>query len=123
MSDAKFTPGPWSYRPYEFDDWGVVRAPVTEQGQSLGGIICQARDPQITRESGLARHRAAKTDPWEANARLIAAAPELFDEAIKARAAFRTALADYEPGSSAHNVIAARIDTLDAAIAKALGNA
>jgi hypothetical protein len=71
----KFTPGPWAYRPAEGDDWGIVRAPVTEQGQWAGGIICQARDPEALDQLTLARHREAKTDPWEANARLIAAAP------------------------------------------------
>lgn len=71
------TPGPWSYRPSPEDDWGTVRAPVTEQGRLYGGIICQARDPEALDPLTLAAHREAKTDPWEANARLIAAAPEL----------------------------------------------
>ena len=75
----KFTPGPWAYRPHEHDDWGIVRAPVTEQGQFMGGIICQARDPEALGETTLALHRAHGTDPWEANARLIAAAPGLVE--------------------------------------------
>ncbi len=73
----KYTPGPWAYRPAEHDDWGIVRAPVIEQGQWTGGIICQARDPEVLDQITLAKHREAKTDPWEANARLIAAAPEM----------------------------------------------
>lgn len=64
------TPGPWHYRNHEYDDWGIVRA-------ERGGIICQARDPEVLDEEQLNQHRVAKTDPWEANARLIAAAPEL----------------------------------------------
>jgi len=66
------TPGPWSYRQSEYDDWGTVRS-------ASGGFICQAHDPDIWSGEQLARHRAAKTDPWEANARLIAAAPELLE--------------------------------------------
>ncbi|WP_144423516.1 hypothetical protein [Sphingopyxis sp. 113P3] len=61
-----------------------MRAPVTEQGRLLGGIICQARDPEACDEVTLAAHREAKTDPWEANARLIAAAPELLAAANEA---------------------------------------
>lgn len=72
MSDiAKFTPGPWAYRPELHDDWGVVRA-----GRFW---ICQAKDPNVCSDEQLAQHRAAKTDPWEANAHLIAAAPELYE--------------------------------------------
>jgi hypothetical protein len=65
------TKEPWAYRPHEDDDWGIIRAPVTEQGQWLGGVICQARDPERLGESELAAARAAKVDPWEANARRI----------------------------------------------------
>ena len=69
------TPGEWLYRPLEFDDWGIVRA-----GRS---IICQARDPRASSEEALSEYRHAGTDPWEANARFIAAArtaiPALLD--------------------------------------------
>ena len=50
-------------------------------------------------------------------------APELLEAAIQARAALRTVLADYEPGSVPHGVVQSRIATLDAAIAKARGGA
>jgi hypothetical protein len=42
------------------------------------GLICQARYPYYS-EAELDEHRRNKTDPWEANARLIAAAPELLE--------------------------------------------
>lgn len=68
MSD-KWTPGPWSYRPELHDDWGTVRAG--------NGFICKAKDPNVWHELELATHRKNKTDPWEANARLISAAPDM----------------------------------------------
>lgn len=52
---SEFTPGPWSYRSKEDDDWGIVRGPD-------GWVIAQAR----------------AGDPYGANARLIAAAPDLY---------------------------------------------
>lgn len=71
--DQTHTPGPWLYRSREHDDWGVVRI-------EDGGFICQAKDPRTAwNESVFAAHRIANTDPWEANARLIAAAPELLE--------------------------------------------
>src|SRR3546814_10767102 len=39
----------------------------------------QARDPYALDDVTLNAHRRAKTDPWEANARLIAAAPDLLE--------------------------------------------
>ena len=39
---AAHTPGPWHYRPMEFDDWGIVRA-------YDGGFI-------VARAGGRARH-------------------------------------------------------------------
>jgi hypothetical protein len=76
MTD-KHTPGPWSYRSQPHDDWGVVRA-----GRF---IICQARDPDVYESADLDAHRRAKTDPWEANARLIAAAPDLLSACAAAK--------------------------------------
>jgi hypothetical protein len=53
----------------EFDDWGWVRA------RNGGEIV--ARAGGFASEEEQARHRTAGTDPYEANARLIAAAPDL----------------------------------------------
>jgi hypothetical protein len=58
------TLGPWSYRSQPLDDWGIVRV-----GRF---VICQARDPNVLDGVDLAAHRRAGTDPWEANAQLIA---------------------------------------------------
>ena len=76
MEKPKFTPGPWAYSPRKFDDWGVVRGPVVDDWGPV--LICQAKDPSKLDEATLSAHRADGKDPWEANARLIAAAPDLY---------------------------------------------
>ena len=70
------TPGPWAYRPDEFDDWGVVKSAPREVGNYdppfiLRGVIGQFRDPDKRDDAVLDGHRLAGTDPWEANASLI----------------------------------------------------
>lgn len=82
----KFTPGPWQYRPHEFDDWGVVK--------SDRFTICQARDDRALDQEILNQHRRDGTDPWVANARLIAAAPDLFDACRD----IESKIVDYEAG-------------------------
>ncbi len=71
MTDIKHTPGPWEYRSRELDDWGVVRAD--------GFVICQARDKKGMSDVAQSKHRADGTDPFEANARLISAAPDMYE--------------------------------------------
>lgn len=71
---TKHTPGPWMYRPNKIDDWGTVRA---SDGVYLVALARSGRE--ITVEEWAA-HRAAGTDPYEANARLTAAAPDLLEQ-------------------------------------------
>jgi len=72
----RFTPGPWSYRPQRYDDWGTVRGAPDSDGHQW--MICQARSPYKTRGQ-LSEHRIDGTDPWEATARLISAAPDMYE--------------------------------------------
>lgn len=69
---SEYTPGPWAYRPDKYDDWGTVKG-------ADGFVICQARDHRYCDGDVLSEHRRNKTDPWEANARLIAAAPKMYE--------------------------------------------
>lgn len=112
MTAFKGTPGPWSYRSQQHDDWGVVRA-----GRYY---ICQAKDPKVWSEDDFNAHRRAKTDPWEANARLIAAAPELLEAADRLCKGWLVDEHEDETlcMSAEHH---AAISALFAAIAKALG--
>ena len=76
MTERKWTPGPWVYRPEEFDDWGVVRG--SDVGDGWATYICQAKDQRVD-EAGENEARRNGIDPWESNAHLIAAAPELYE--------------------------------------------
>ena len=111
MSGGKHTPGPWSYRSELHDDWGVVRA-----GRFF---ICQAKDPRYMDNEHLAQCREVGRDPWEANARLISAAPDLLD-------AIKPLLALLEPVETLELLAAPELEKLNAArtaIAKAEGGA
>jgi hypothetical protein len=63
------TPGPWLYRPDQYDDWGVVKSGCF--------VLCQVRDPLALDKDILSEHRVSGTDPWTANARRIARVPEM----------------------------------------------
>ncbi len=75
MLDAAI-PGPWAYRPMKSDDWGAVRTALPYQ-DDFHLLICHARDSRYQSNVYLSACRADGRDPWEANARLIAAAPDL----------------------------------------------
>lgn len=74
---SEHTKGPWDYRPKEYDDWGVVRGAPDPDGRAW--IVTQARAGREVSEDELAEHRKNGTDPYEGNARLIAAAPAMYD--------------------------------------------
>lgn len=74
MSEGKWTPGPWAYRPHELDDWGTVWA-------ANGRVVATASLAQSNCTLSHARHSGY--DPVEANAHLIAAAPDMA-EALEA---------------------------------------
>jgi len=69
VSEPKFTPGPYRYRPQEFDDWGVIR-------DERGFVVGTSRNPDAHDMSG---YRVARTDPFEANGHLFASAPAMYD--------------------------------------------
>lgn len=114
---GKWTQGPWLYRPQPYDDWGSVR-------NGDGYLVAVAANPSIS-EHQYAEHRAARTDPYEANARLIAAAPELVEALRTARdyvfselETERQQMNGYERISRIDE-IAADLAEIDAALAKA----
>lgn len=75
MTESKWTPGPWHYRPIKYDDWGYVRGPVASDGSQ--DFICQAKDVRVSEKEEEEEARWNGTDPWEWNGRLIAAAPDM----------------------------------------------
>lgn len=53
---------PWSYRPYEHDDWGHIRQPF-QPGDYFGKVTAISRDPTYSDHDA---HRRAGTDPYKA---------------------------------------------------------
>ena len=70
--ELKHTPGPWVRDVSHGADWGYIR-----DGEGRMVAVCG-----IPEGEDLLKHRRNGTDPTEANARLIAAAPDLL-EALK----------------------------------------
>ena len=105
MSEAKHTPGPWTHDPDDFD-WGFVRA----ADGSLVANTCIG--PCYTKEEA-ALCRANNSEPArvDANARLIAAAPQMFQALALAR---RWLVRELEEGSPI-------VVKIDAALAAAKG--
>ena len=64
-----FTRGQWAYRPEKYDYWGMVRG--ADKYPVASASTCRSDDFEKN------EHRRNKTDPADANARLIAAAPDL----------------------------------------------
>lgn len=63
------TPGPWTYRPHRYDDWGLIRG--GDDYPVASASTCRASD----REKD--KHRTNKTDPSFNNARRIARVPDM----------------------------------------------
>jgi hypothetical protein len=102
----KPAPGPWVYRPHKNDDWGIVRV-----RDGNGYPVAVARAGRHVTDEEYAAHRSAKTDPFEANARLIAAAPDLLEaleELLKQHWEFRQYFEDVDSRARnmAHSAIA-----------------
>ena len=112
---TKHTPGPWKYRPNKYDDWGVVR--------SADGLpVAQACVGRWSKDFDT--HRTNNTDPGEANARLIAAAPELLAalEKISNQISKPALRSIQDCGQLGVYFTAKEINDFRAAIAKAKGN-
>ena len=107
---VQHTPGPWAYRPQEYDDWGIVRIADRDEN-GFQRVICQAN--YVASPEALMQHRVDGTDPAEANARLIAAAPELLEALEDAVEIIDDQLGGDFPDSLRH---------FKAVIAKARGN-
>ena len=72
---AGITPGPWFYRPLQWDDWGWVRGPADERGFQW---LVARTDAGVDRKGADDNeHRRNGTDPYRGNAEFIAACPTL----------------------------------------------
>lgn len=54
--------GEWAYRPQELDDWGMVRSAPLPNGRAPLALVSKSVDDRSHDQ-----HRAAGTDPYEAN--------------------------------------------------------
>lgn len=71
LSEAA-TQGAWTYRPLEYDDWGIIRGEEDDRwGWVSRPIIAQFRGRHD--EGELNEHRRAKTDPWKDNPLFVCA--------------------------------------------------
>ncbi|HEX8555249.1 MAG TPA: hypothetical protein VF695_11125 [Sphingomonas sp.] len=86
---AMATPGPWAYRPQQFDDWGVIRTTVGNDGWFP--LVAQARNLS---DADPSEHRRDKTDPAGPNAQLIVAAVNALPNLLAENAALKQGLAD-----------------------------
>lgn len=79
---TEHTPTPWKYRPHEHDDWGWIRGPKV--GNFVGPIVAISRSSAQETSDSFDKHRAAGTDPYEANAAFIIKAVNNHDALVKA---------------------------------------
>ena len=104
MSEAKHTPGPWEAT------GNLVRSPMHQpEGLPRGVQIVECRDGYFLPHTAEAK----------ANARLIAAAPELLEALKAATDALAGGLWDYGPGQDEHEKCNDVIESCRAVIAKA----
>ena len=111
------TPAPWLYRPKEHDDWGMIR------GGPEGFPLAKALGARMADEDELNEHRRNGTDPYEADALLIAAAPDLL-EALQAAIGALEFNHDYEVDNGDDDSAQFSLEALNqakAAINKATG--
>lgn len=77
------TPTPWRYRPDLHDDWGWIRGPQPDNGEIAPLVAC-ARSGSWDDAATHDAHRAARTDPYGANAAFIVEAVNSY-ASLKAR--------------------------------------
>jgi hypothetical protein len=122
-SGSAVVPGtalPWTYRPEEHDDWGVIRTTVaTDDGWYP--IVTQARYDGTPTEDDLARHRRQGTDPAAQNARYIVHAANLYPELLAALEKIETNARQMAAGNDGMWRVCA--DEAASAIARARGEA
>lgn len=73
---VEHTPTPWAYRPLKHDDWGWIR-------DADGSLAATARDGRVMSER-FDEFRAAKKDPYAANAAFIVKAVNNHEALVKA---------------------------------------
>lgn len=109
MSRNARTPGPWKILPEEVDkDYIRVRGTVLGEKYKVANIPCVPGAPEIDVENS------------RADARLIAAAPELMEACVVAH---RKLGKIYDANLDTSLTVGHEIDVLEAAIAKARGEA
>lgn len=114
MSAAKHTPGPWK---------------AIEQGYDASAFYIYARNSSDMRSPMVAHIPRSTVQPMEANARLIAAAPELLSALLLARAELPIAAASWNEDENPEVVrahvprVLALISAVDAVLRNATGGA